>query len=187
MEDEIFGVMENYKKALEIAMQKLDALNDQNSALEKRLAELENELYEQLLIPAKNAFDKAEYDDGLNSFKEQFGEQINPVQNRLLSSGIEEEGFDLAKQTYDDYNAMPEEGKPTAEEYVTGVVDSVTAQIDAIKEKLNAENLEIKSDEKGNVEVKADGEEVPPEVIEGGGMSDPEELAKFEEDLAKSL
>lgn len=175
-EQELFEVLQSYKAAL-------DALIDQNEALKNEMASmkeqysdkidnLEKMIFDEILNPAKEAMDKADYESRFNDFSSKYGEKLAPFADQ--AKAIEGPDYDLQREVFDNYDKMEE--KPDADAYVDTVVDKVSAQLDEIKKAFGADELEIKSDEDGDVKIEADGKDVTAEIeqMSEGGESNPE-------------
>lgn len=181
MENEM---MNDVKELINILVTKIDAL-------ENRVNEMENVLFNDLLNPIKEAYDKADYDDRLNTFKDTYSEKFAPIEPQVKA--VEGEDFDIAKNTFDDYN---EDNKGMEEaQYVDAVVETVTTQLEEIKAKLNeagipADTVTVEATDNG-VEVEAkdeDGNLVATEdeiieVVDEEPASDEGDLADFEAEL----
>lgn len=181
MENEM---MNDVKELINILVTKIDAL-------ENRVNEMENVLFNDLLNPIKEAYDKADYDDRLNTFKDTYSEKFAPIEPQVKA--VEGEDFDIAKNTFDDYN---EDNKGMEEaQYVDAVVETVTTQLEEIKAKLNeagipADTVTVEATDNG-VEVEAkdeDGNIVATEdeiieVVDEEPASDEGDLADFEAEL----
>lgn len=200
-DNELYEILQSYKTAL-------DALIDQNEKQSQEIAQLREELsgrvdtlektlYEEILTPAKEAFDKAEYENRFNDFSAKYGEKLAPYADQ--AKAIEGDEYDLPRAVFDNYDKMEE--KPDLDAYVDTVVDAVAAQIDAVKQALGADKVEIKSDKDGEVKIEADGKDVtdkvenmdaggegaePPEPEKGEdepGEDNPEDIAALEKEL----
>lgn len=191
MENEM-NMMSEIKELINILVTKIDAT-------ESRVSEMENVVFNQLLAPISQAYEKADYDDRLGTFKETYNEKFAPIDAQVKA--VEGEDFDIAKNTFDDYNAMPEPREMEEAEYVDAVVEKVVTQLEDIKEKLNnagipAETVTVETSSEG-VEVQAKDEEgnivATEEEIEEVVDSDvevetnPDELASFEDELNSEL
>lgn len=185
MENEM-NFINDIKEMLQIVLTRIDATDT-------RLKELENVLFNDLLNPIKNAYDKADYDDRLNTFKDTYNEKFAPIEPQVKA--VEGEDFDIAKNTFDDYNASDKSMEES--EYVDAVVEKVSTQLEDIKTKLNnvgvdAETVTVTADDTGvTVEAKdEDGnviatEEEITEIVDGEveEVSNPDELSAFEDEL----
>ena len=171
----------------EIILDKITVLEERLSAVEEVLhsqndyiKKLEDTIYNEIINPAADAIREYDHYQGVEGFRGRHPE-LADLNDKVRA--VEGDDFDLATQIYDDYSALEE---PVDEnEYVGAVIESVNEQIDAIREKLGLPEdatVEIKSDEAGDVEVKADGEDVTEEVKEEVIEEEPKEEEVEEED-----
>ena len=133
---------------------KLDNLNERMNILEKVI-------YEEVMKPAQEAFDRFETDERKAEFKSKYDEQLSPFNEKLKA--IEGEDFDLATKAFEDYDSLEE--KPESDAYVADLIAKVTDQLDRVSKAFGAESeVEVKADvsEDGKVEtdVTVDGEPV---------------------------
>lgn len=163
--DEIYDVLESYKKSFELIFDRLGAIDERQSKLESML-------FDDIINPAMEAQAAADKGDRFDDFYSRNGERLDAYDAPLKSIERDDE-FSLAKQAFDDYDALPEP-KPDEAEYVDGLVEKVEAQINEIKASLGLPadaDVTVEQDgDTGEVEVIADGENVTDEVIaeEGG-------------------
>lgn len=155
---------------------KLDNLNE-------RLNILEKVIYEEVMKPAQEAFDRFETDERRADFKKKYDEQLGPFNEKLQA--IEGEGFDLASKAFDDYDAIEGE-KPDADAYVAELVAKVTDQLDRVSKAFGAESevsvkADVSEDGKVETEVEVDGEPVA-EAVE----AEPE-AAEAKEELKEEI
>ena len=168
-DNELYEILQSYKTAL-------DALIDQNEAMKNEMAQMREQytaeidslkktLFDDILNPAKEAMDKAEYEKRFTEFNDKYGERLAPLADP--AKALEGEDYDFPREVFDNYDKMEE--KPDADAYVDTVIEAVTKQIEDVKQALGADKVEIKSDENGDVEVKADGKDVTKEVLNNEG------------------
>ena len=151
---------------------KLDNLNERMNILEKVI-------YEEVMKPAQEAFDRFETDERKAEFKSKYDEQLSPFNEKLKA--IEGEGFDLASKAFEDYDALEE--KPDADEYVAELVAKVTDQLDRVSKAFGADKeVDVKADvsEDGTVKttLEVDGEPVADAVSQEEGAGTAEEAAE---------
>lgn len=120
--------------------------------------DLRNALYRDFLEPASKEYKAWDRSNRLNDFREAHKDLLT---DELCTRCKEIEGddaFDLTEKVFSDYD---ESDKALDEsEYVAQVVTSLNEQLNALKEKLNAEEVVVEANNEGDVEVKADGEVV---------------------------
>ena len=195
MENEVFDILNGYKQALDILLERVEKLEqsviDNKADAESKIKDLNDLLVEEVINPASEARDWAAKEERYDGFLERYGDKFAPYADDYKL--IEGDDKDIARDMFDTYEGMSGEDKPTEEEYVNSTIEKIVAQIDKIKEAFGAKDVEVKTDENGETEVKVDGEKVDTEtveeVVEGGeGAEETEEatedeLAKFEKEL----
>ena len=210
MNEDIYEILNSYKDAIDVLLNRCDELVSQNKALEERQNKIESILFDEILEPARLALEADDKERRFGEFNEKYGEKLGAY-DKVLGAAEGNPDFSMARSAFDEYEKLPE---PRVEEdvFVDGLIETVEEQIDSIKESLGLEpdtKVEITQDEKGNTEVKADGKVVANETEEtkeepsgedaakddGQGEfdfsdeeeeeDDPEEVRKFEEELEK--
>lgn len=195
MENEVFDILNGYKQALDILLERVEKLEqsviDNKADAESKIKELNDLLVEEVINPASEARDWAAKEERFDSFLERNGDKFAPYADDYKL--IEGDDKDIARDMFDTYEGMSGEDKPTEEEYVNSTIEKIVAQIDKIKEAFGAKKVEVESTENGETEVKVDGEKVDEEVVEqvvegGEGAEETEEatedeLAEFEKEL----
>ena len=207
-ENEIYEILSSFKQAIDMIIERLDQMDEMYHASDARVDELEKAVYEQVLNPLNALVEEGEKDARFDEFDNKYGEKLSAFNDTLAP--MEDEGFDLSRATFDAYDALPEDQRPDEEAYVNEVARVAEEKIAQIKEAFGIPAdtaTEITDDGEGNVEVKVDengdGEpETPVDGEEDGGavegdegseeeveekVDDPEEIAKFEEELKKEL
>ena len=213
MESEIYDILNSYKEAIDLLLNRCDELVKTGAAQEERINKLESMLFDEILEPARLAMEADDKERRFNEFNEKYGEKLGAY-DKVIGAAEGNPEFSMARNVFDNYENIPEP-RPETDEYVDSVIEAVEEQIDSIKESLGIEpdaKVEITQDENGDTEIKADGEvvasenteetteeegtaETPAEEGEQGEFDfdgveeedDPEEVAKFEEELEKSL
>ena len=212
MESEIYDILNSYKEAIDLLLNRCDELVKANQAQEDRISKLESMIFDEILEPARLAMEADDKERRFNEFNEKYGEKLGAF-DKILGAAEGNPEFSMARTAFDEYEKIPEP-RPESDVYVDGLIETVEEQIDSIKESLGIEpdaKVEITQDENGDTEIKADGEVVasenteettteegtePTEEGEQGELDfgedeeeedDPEEIKKLEEELAKSL
>jgi hypothetical protein len=215
MENEIYDILNSYKEAIDLLLNRCDELVKANQAQEDRISKLESMIFDEILEPARLAMEADDKERRFNEFNEKYGEKLGAF-DKILGAAEGNPEFSMARTAFDEYEKIPEP-RPESDVYVDGLIETVEEQIDSIKESLGIEpdaKVEITQDENGDTEIKADGEvvasetkdegetteeegtEAPAEEGEQGELDfgedeeeedDPEEIKKLEEELAKSL
>ena len=216
MENEIYDILNSYKEAIDLLLNRCDELVKANQAQEDRISKLESMIFDEILEPARLAMEADDKERRFNEFNEKYGEKLGAF-DKILGAAEGNPEFSMARTAFDEYEKIPEP-RPESDVYVDGLIETVEEQIDSIKESLGIEpdaKVEITQDENGDTEIKADGEVVaseteetkdkeetteegtePTEEGEQGELDfgedeeeedDPEEIKKFEEELKKQL
>ena len=214
-ENEVYEILNSYKEAIDVLLNRCDELVTQNKALEERQNKIESMLFDEILEPARLALEADEKERRFGEFNEKYGEKLGAY-DKVLGAAEGNPDFSMARTAFDEYEKLTE---PKVEEdvFVDGLIETVEEQIDSIKESLGLEpdaKVEITQDENGDTEIKADGEvvaseteetkeeeettEEEPKAEEEDGSQgefdfseeeeeedDPEEVKKFEEELEK--
>lgn len=176
MNEELMAKLEDLTQAITTITEKI-------AQIEEHVNELDSVLYDGIVAPANEAIAEQEYDAALSDFRMKFAEKLDDFVEP--TKAIEGEGFDVFKEVFDSYNESDTDMAPS--EFVEKVAESLTEQIDTIREAL-AEKAGV-DPEDIDVEVKTEGGEtvIEAEVDEdkGEGADEDDELAKFEEELRK--
>ena len=216
-EENIYEILNSYKDAIDVLLNRCDELVNQNKALEERVNKVESILFDEILEPARLALEADDKERRFGEFNDKYGEKLGAF-DKILGAAEGNPDFSMARSAFDEYEKIPEP-RPEEDVFVDGLIETVEEQIDSIKESLGIEpdaKVEITQDENGDTEIKADGEvvaseteetkeegetteegtEAPAEEGEQGELDfgedeeeedDPEEIKKLEEELAKSL
>jgi hypothetical protein len=142
----------------------------------KEVDDLKSYINDEFVGPAAENYKRLDHDNRLEDFRKKYSKDFEP----LLEGIKKEEGedFDVFDKVFSDYDSNENPDKPEEAEYVASVVASLTEQLEQLKEATGAENIEVKTNENGETEVKADGENVATaETIE-----EPKEDDSSEED-----
>lgn len=196
-ETELVEVLQSYKDAIGLLEEKFNAFSEEighvREELQARIESLEDTVINGIINPAHEAAEKAAYDRDLEDFKGRYSEKIDPYLDKIKA--VEGDDFDIYKTAFDGYKEYKDaNGDKALDEvgYVDELLSGIASQLDKVKELINAENVEVKQDEDGNTELKADGETV---AAEGEKTETPEdtteeplgEPAELSEDEMKKL
>ena len=215
-EEQIFEILNSYKDAIDLLINRCDEFVNQIKALDERLSKIESVIYDEILEPARLELEADDRERRFGEFNEKFGDRLSAY-DEVIGAAEGNPEFSMARNAFDEYEKLPEP-RPGEDVFVDGLIEAVEGQIDSIKESLGIEpdaKVEITQDENGDTEIKADGEVVASETeetkeegetteegteptVEGeqGELDfgedeeeedDPEEIKKLEEELAKSL
>jgi hypothetical protein len=195
-ETELVEVLQSYKDAIGLLEEKFNAFSEEighvREELQARIESLEDTVINGIINPAHEAAEKAAYDRDLEDFKGRYSEKIDPYLDKIKA--VEGDDFDIYKTAFDGYKEYKDaNGDKALDEvgYVDELLSGIASQLDKVKELINAEEVEVKQDENGNTEIKADGET----VAEGEKTETPEdtteeplgEPAELSEDEMKKL
>lgn len=214
--NEIYDILNSYKQAIDLLLNRCDELVQNNQALSDRVNKLEGVLYDEILEPARLSLEADEKERRFDEFNGKYGERLGAF-DKVIGAAEGNPEFSMARRAFDEYENLAEP-RPESDVFVDGLIESVEGQIESIKESLGIEpdaEVEIKQDENGDTEIKVDGEtvasetteeEVTEEPVEDGATpaiegeqgeldfsedeeeeDDPEEIKKFEEELEKLL
>lgn len=197
-------ILSSYRDAINALIERADAQDEMINAIKARNEELEHLVFDEVINPAKEAMEKEIYNAGLNDFTERYGDQLASYNEKLRP--IEGEDFDIMQQAYDGYNGIEGE-KPDQDIYIEELKKVVDKQLDDIRKAIGApedSEVSVTQKEDGETVVEVDGKEVQTEEpvaeakpeaeaeteveVDTDGEaeeSDPEELAKLEEELLK--
>lgn len=191
-ETELVEVLQSYKDAIGLLEEKFNAFSEEighvREELQARIESLEDTVINGIINPAHEAAEKAAYDRDLEDFKGRYSEKIDPYLDKIKA--VEGDDFDIFKTAFDGYKEYKDaNGDKALDEvgYVDELLSGIASQLDKVKELINAENVEVKQDEDGNTELKADGETVAeeektetPEDTTEEPLGEPAELSEDE-------
>lgn len=191
-ETELVEVLQSYKDAIGLLEEKFNAFSEEighvREELQARIESLEDTVINGIINPAHEAAEKAAYDRDLEDFKGRYSEKIDPYLDKIKA--VEGDDFDIYKTAFDGYKEYKDaNGDKALDEvgYVDELLSGIALQLDKVKELINAENVEVKQDEDGNTELKADGETVAeeektetPEDTTEEPLGEPAELSEDE-------
>jgi hypothetical protein len=125
-----------------------------NEELEKTVLELKEKI-DNILNTASEAEKKYNHDRDLEAFTERNGEALGKYSDKLKK--LNGEDFDLMSSAFDEYNNDFSDVEESV--YVAQLVSEIDNKISKLKEALQDDEIEIKSDE-DTTEVKTDDETV---------------------------
>jgi hypothetical protein len=149
-----------------------------NEELEKTVLELKEKI-DNILNTASEAEKKYNHDRDLEAFTERNGEALGKYSDKLKK--LNGEDFDLMSSAFDEYNNDFSDVEESV--YVAQLVSEIDNKISKLKEALQDDEIEIKSDE-DTTEVKTDDEtvETPAEEPKAeGSETETEEKEEKEE------
>ena len=184
-EENIYEILNSYKEAIDVLLNRCDELVNQNKALEERVNKVESILFDEILEPARLALEADDKERRFGEFNDKYGEKLGAF-DKILGAAEGNPDFSMARSAFDEYEKIPEP-RPEEDVFVDGLIETVEEQIDSIKESLGIEpdtKVEITQDENGDTEIKADGEVVASETetAEEGGEEEKEEVTETADD-----
>ncbi len=202
MDNELIQVLQQFKQAIDMCMEKIEYLDkmieDFKEENDERIHTLESTLYDEIINPTNEFIEETNKNARFDEFNSKYGDRLRPFNEPL--SALEGEDFDIVRSAFDRYDEFEGE-KADMDTYVERLVEEVGNQLDAIKKGLGLPEdaeIEVKQTEDGetvvevedegegeNEEVLAstEGEEPLEEVSDEEPEDDPEEVAAFEEEL----
>lgn len=143
---------------------RLTACEEMLKACMNKINATDDLLQNEIITPLVEAFNTADNNYRYDEFTSKYGERLAPYSARL--SAIEGEDVDAVKDAFDAYNSYTDEERAqfeSDEKYVDDLITSLDDYINKVRESLGVPSdtpVEIKSDEKGKMEVAVDGEPV---------------------------
>ncbi|MCQ2247704.1 MAG: hypothetical protein MJZ50_01715 [Treponema sp.] len=201
MDNELMSVLEQFKQAIDMCMDKIEYMDkmfeDFKKENDERVHSLESTLYDEIINPTKEYIAEEERNARFADFDSKYGEKLRPYNKEL--SVLEGDDFDIVRSAFDKYDEY-EGDKVDMDTYVEKLIEEVGNQLEAIKRGLGLPEdaeIEVKQTEDGEtvVEVEDEGEATEEEVVasteddlpedEEAEEDDPEEVAAFEEELKR--
>lgn len=146
----------------------------------KAVDELKTSIYDDFINPAAEEYKRFDHDTRLGEFKEKYKDLLEPLVGPCKAAE-QNTDFDVYDQIFKDYDENTDENKMEEGEYVAQAVAAITEQIEALKESLGAEKVEVKNEE-GETVVEADGEKVAEAETETEKVEEPAESEKEDEE-----
>ena len=202
MDDELIQVLQQFKQAIDMCMEKIEYLDkmieDFKEENDERVHTLESTLYDEIINPTNEFIEETNKNARFDEFNSKYGDKLRPFNEPL--SALEGEDFDIVRSAFDRYDEFEGE-KADMDTYVERLIEEVGNQLDAIKKGLGLPEdaeIEVKQTEDGETVVEVEdedhgddekviasteGEEPLEEVSDEEPEDDPEEVAAFEEEL----
>ena len=143
---------------LDALMQAINDIVAKVDEISTRQDELDSVLYDGLIGPANEQLAQNEYDNALSDFRAKYAEKLGPLEE--VSKAVEGDDFDIYKAAFDGYNEGGYDFSP--DEYIDKVTESLTEQVNHIKEVVAA--AEGVAPEDVHVEVEGTNENGEPKV-----------------------
>ena len=210
MDNELIQVLQQFKQAIDMCMEKIEYLDkmieDFKEENDERIHTLESTLYDEIINPTNEFIEETNKNARFDEFNSKYGDRLRPFNEPL--SALEGEDFDIVRSAFDRYDEFEGE-KADMDTYVDRLVEEVGKQLDAIKKGLGLPEdaeIEVKQTEDGETVVEVededhgddekviastegdepDEEEEPlEEASDEEPEDDPEEVKAFEEELKK--
>lgn len=130
MNEDIYEILNSYKEAIDVLLNRCDELVNQNRALEERQNKLESILFDEILEPARLALEADETERRFGEFNEKYGEKLGAY-DKVLGAAEGNPDFSMARSAFDEYEKLPEP-RPEEDVFVDGLIETVEEQIDSI-------------------------------------------------------
>ena len=124
----------------------------------KALDELKTSIYDDFINPAAEEYKRFDHDTRLGEFKEKYKDLLEPLVGPCKAAE-QNPDFDVYDQIFKDYDENTDKNKVEEGEYVAQAVAAITEQIEALKQSLGAEKVEVKNEGDETV-VEADNKKV---------------------------
>lgn len=171
-ENELQEILGSFKEAIDLLLGKVESLEERLEGVNADVQKVSSALYDEVLAPAQAYLENEAKEERFGDFKEKYGEKLEPL-NKTMGAITGDAEYDATRRAFDEFDSLPEP-KPDADGFVEETVQSLTSQIEEVKEAFGlAENAEIetKTDSEGNTEVSADGEKIA-EVDKDGNIEE---------------
>ena len=202
MDNELIQVLQQFKQAIDMCMEKIEYLDkmieDFKEENDERVHALESTLYDEIINPTNEYIEETNRNARFDEFNSKYGDRLRPFNGPL--SALEGEDFDIVRSAFDRYDEFEGE-KADMDTYVDRLVEEVGKQLEAIKKGLGLpkdSEIEVKQTEDGKTVVEVEDEDhgddkgtiastedegSDEEVSDEEPEDDPEEVKAFEEEL----
>lgn len=125
-------------------------------ALNEKIEAVNDTLVNQIIKPSIDAYQEEQFND----FNSKYGERLGKY-DKAIQSAQSNPDYSSSREAWNELNSLPEEERENIDldAYVNGVEQGLSDYVSGIKSALGLPEdtaVEIKADESGNVEVKAD-------------------------------
>lgn len=179
MKEELKIILNDFKQAIELLALRIDALEEHQKINEEVVKEIEKNIIENIYEPAQASLNAFTQEQALKGFRDKYGERFAPYEEsiRLIEDDRE---FDPVIATYDELEKRKaiakEEGveidEAQEEEFVNQVIEGIKADLESLKGKLDAVELEVKVDADGDVKVIATDEAGNKELVDDDKLTE---------------
>lgn len=178
---EIYQVLASYKEAIDTILERLDEIDkmveEYHGQYDDRFHKIEDTINSEILAPAKEAFDKYDYDQRFGDFHNKYGAQLDPFNDKFKTISGDEK-YDFSKEAFDEYNKL-EGDRPDEDSYVASLVKQAGDTLEAIKKAMGV-------DSSSTVEVEKSGDAPATVEVEDQKTQGKEEAAGHG-DMAKEV
>ena len=191
MDINVMEVLDSFKQALDLVLERVERQDEMIQSLISEMDRTEEILFDGIINPANAIRQEEEYNSGLEDFRNKYGEKFEKY-GPAISKIDKIDDYDITKDFFDVYNGYPEGEKVDTDTFVEQAIAALEEQLAGIKEALGLPAdapIEIEQDENGDVQVKADGENVADSETETETETEEpvDEMAQYEEELKKYL
>src|SRR5574344_1246599 len=124
MDEELVEVLAAYKDSIDLLLARVDEIDKMvesyHEQYDDRFHKIEDEINNEILGPAEEAFKRVDHDKRLGEFNDKLHAREGP-------------DFDLTTKAFDDYNAI-EGDKPDEDKYIEELTKQIGDQLEAIKQ-----------------------------------------------------
>ena len=127
--------------------------------VEKKIAELEETVFDDIIGSAEKLLEQRVYEDGLGAFSEKYKDTFAPYNDYLKK--VEGEEFDFPRTAYNsllDFRKEHEGQEIDEDEFVNALIESIKEQMERVRAVLGAESVEVEN-KNGETKVEIDGGE----------------------------
>lgn len=154
---EIKEMIETFRETLLFLVEQEKLRGEEVNALNDKIEAVNSTLYDKVINPSIEAYKEQQFQE----FNQKYGEKLNQYDDTIRTSMNDPE-YSSSRAAWEKMNAEipPEEMESfDTDGYVESVVSGLSDYVDGIKKSLGLDQdtpLEVKEDENGNLEVKAD-------------------------------
>ena len=104
-EENIYEILNSYKEAIDVLLNRCDELVNQNRALEERVNKVESILFDEILEPARLALEADDKERRFGEFNDKYGEKLGAF-DKILGAAEGNPDFSMARSAFDEYEKM---------------------------------------------------------------------------------
>lgn len=153
MDEELFNTM---KETLVFLVEQEKIRAEEIKALNEKIDAVNNTVVEQIINPSIEAYQEEQFND----FNSKYGDKLGKY-DKTIQSAQNNPNYSSSREAWNELQNLPEDEKENIDidAYVNGVEQGLAEYVESIKSSLGLSAdtpVEIKQDEAGNIEVKAD-------------------------------